>query len=307
VVLQNVQEFGLQGGVHFTDFVKENGATVGLFELAELLPCRARECPRLVAEQLTLQQFVRNGRAVDLHERFVAARRFGVNHARNHFLAGSAFAANQDRGGGIGDLLDGGFHLHHSGAGAEQHGKVAAPPHLFAKLMLVLKYFGKANIQFSYIHGFAEVIVSTQPRRSKDHFRISAGREHDYRNRWLELLELPQNIGSGHILRREIEQHQHWIKGAKGAESFWHSGSYGYVKVVPGEMRDQVFSSNYVIIHDQYTGLLAHRCLQCHCGPRPGALMAGERPEIFLHRASGTYNSDLYSDSIFRHLDAQRK
>src|SRR6266481_1628617 len=261
VVLQHVQKFGLQRGMHFTDFVEENGAAVGLFELAQLLPYCARECARLVAKQLTFQQFMRNGRAVDLHERFIAARRFGVNHARNHFLACSTFSANQDRGGSIGDLLNGGLHLHHSGAGAEQHGKVAATPHLFAKLMLVLKYFGDANVQLSYVHRFAEVIVSSEPRGFKDHFRISAGGEHDHGSRWLDLLELPQDIGSGHVLRGEIKQHQHRIKGTEGAERFLHPGSYGYIKVV-GEVRDQVFSSNDVIIHDQYTGLLAHRCLQ---------------------------------------------
>src|SRR5579859_7653425 len=176
------------------------------------------------------------------------------------------------------------FYLHHAGTRAEQHGKVAAPPHLFTKLLLVLKYPGEANVEFSCVHRFAEVIVGAQSRGPEDHFGVPAGREHDHRDGRLNLFDLLEDIGPGHVFRGEIEQYQHGIEGTERAEGFLHSGGYGYVKVVTGEMRDQGFSGNYVVVHYQYTGLLAHRCLLGRCG-LPGCSPCKGRGMKYFHTA----------------------
>ena len=112
-ILQNVQQLGLQRRMHLADFVQEKRAGVGQIELAELLPVGAGERAGLVAKQLALQQFVRNRRAVHLHERLVVAAGLRIDHARNNFLAGATLAANQHRRRGIGHLLDGVLHLFH--------------------------------------------------------------------------------------------------------------------------------------------------------------------------------------------------
>ena len=58
-LLQDAQHLGLRLGAHVADFVEEDRAAVGLLELADLLLGRAGERPLLVAEQLRLDQLLR--------------------------------------------------------------------------------------------------------------------------------------------------------------------------------------------------------------------------------------------------------
>ncbi|MPN19724.1 hypothetical protein SDC9_167096 [bioreactor metagenome] len=51
-----------------------------------------------MAEQFGLDQFGRNGRAIDRHERSVGTLAHAVQGAGGHFLAGARFAAEQHRG-----------------------------------------------------------------------------------------------------------------------------------------------------------------------------------------------------------------
>ena len=59
---------------------------------------RVGEGALLVAEQLTLQQGVRQGGAVQADERRLGARAIVVNGLGQYFLAGSALALNEDGG-----------------------------------------------------------------------------------------------------------------------------------------------------------------------------------------------------------------
>ena len=69
-LLEDAEEFGLEGQGKFADFVEEDGAAFGQFELAFLLSHRAGESALLVAEEFTFEQGVgeggeRNGDGVD--------------------------------------------------------------------------------------------------------------------------------------------------------------------------------------------------------------------------------------------------
>ena len=97
LVLQNVQQLGLQRRRHLADFVEQDRAFVAQFELARLGVRRSGKCSRLVAEQFALQQIGGNGRAIYFQERAVRARREFVNQARQHFFAGAALAQQQYR------------------------------------------------------------------------------------------------------------------------------------------------------------------------------------------------------------------
>src|SRR5215471_16649530 len=67
---------------------------------------RASECPLLMAEELRLEQSLRDRRAVDLHEGAFAACRRRVDRPRDQIFAHAALAANKDSRVGIGDTLD---------------------------------------------------------------------------------------------------------------------------------------------------------------------------------------------------------
>ncbi len=59
-----------------------------------------------MAEQLTLQQVVSQGGAVDRHHRFIGTLARFVNGSGGQLLTGAAFTANQHRGRGRTDLLN---------------------------------------------------------------------------------------------------------------------------------------------------------------------------------------------------------
>ena len=74
-VLEHLQQLGLQRRAHLADFVQEQRAVIGELELARLVLYRARERPAFEAEQLRLEQFGRQCRAIHFHERFVTTAR----------------------------------------------------------------------------------------------------------------------------------------------------------------------------------------------------------------------------------------
>ena len=96
------------------DFVQEQRALVGTFDLTDGLLHRAGECAALVAEQLTFQQVFRDSAAVDRNERLFRARAKVVHRARQGFLAGAALAKQQNRNVGGGNPFDVAANLQHA-------------------------------------------------------------------------------------------------------------------------------------------------------------------------------------------------
>ena len=85
-------------------------------------------------EQLALDEFTRQGGAVDLDDPALAARAEGVQEIGNDFLAGAALAGDQNGHVAGGDAFDGADDLAHGGAvehwrGAAAHGFEGAPQH----------------------------------------------------------------------------------------------------------------------------------------------------------------------------------
>src|SRR5262249_44251159 len=81
--LQDLQELRLQARVHLGDLVEEDRAAVRDLELAELALLRAGERALLVAEQLALEQLLRQRRTVHFHERAARAARARADGARD--------------------------------------------------------------------------------------------------------------------------------------------------------------------------------------------------------------------------------
>ena len=93
--MQHAQHLGLRLRAHVPDFVEENRAAIRLFELADLFLSRAGEGPFFVAEQLRLDEFLGDCRAVHLHEPVAAAQAVAVDRTRDELFAGSAFTEQQ--------------------------------------------------------------------------------------------------------------------------------------------------------------------------------------------------------------------
>ena len=107
-VLEHPQHLRLGAQAHVADLVEENGAAVGLDELADLPSVGAGERALLVPEQLRLDQLARDCRAVDANERPPRPLGQVVQAARHELLAGPRLTLDEDRrvgGRRPGDLL----------------------------------------------------------------------------------------------------------------------------------------------------------------------------------------------------------
>ncbi len=86
--LNGPQQLGLHGHVHFADLIQKDRTTVGRLEHTQLTDIGTGETPLFMPEQLTLDQGVRYGGAVDGHERFVAALAPFMDGTCHQLLAG---------------------------------------------------------------------------------------------------------------------------------------------------------------------------------------------------------------------------
>src|SRR5207237_6661576 len=95
-LLDRAEQLCLQREVHISDFIEEERAAIGYFELAELASNGTGEASFLMTEELTLEQFVRDRGAVDDLERPVFARTVRVQRARHKLCACTRIAKDAD-------------------------------------------------------------------------------------------------------------------------------------------------------------------------------------------------------------------
>ena len=96
--LEHAQQLGLHQRAHLRDLVEEQRAARRLLDAPDLGGGGAGERALLVAEQLRLEQLLRQRRAVDRDERLAGAIRSLVDQARDHFLAGPGLAGDEHGG-----------------------------------------------------------------------------------------------------------------------------------------------------------------------------------------------------------------
>ena len=105
-LLQRAQQLHLHLDRDLADLVEEERPAVGELEAPRLAGHGARERAALVAEELALDELLRDGRAVDLDERLVLAARVLVQRAGDELLARPALARDEHRGRRVGHSLE---------------------------------------------------------------------------------------------------------------------------------------------------------------------------------------------------------
>ena len=93
-LLEDAQKAGLRLHGHVADLVEEQRAAFRLLETAGIARGRAREGSLLVAEQIGFDEFARDRRHVDRHERPLPALAVIVKRLGDEFLAGPGFAGD---------------------------------------------------------------------------------------------------------------------------------------------------------------------------------------------------------------------
>ena len=118
-VLEDAEDLDLHVLVDFAYLVQEEGALVRELEAATRASLGPGEGSLLVAEELALEEALREGRAVDLDEGPSRARREVVDGVRHELLAHAALARDEDARLGGGHAPDEVEDLLHAGARAD--------------------------------------------------------------------------------------------------------------------------------------------------------------------------------------------
>ena len=105
-LLKHAEQLHLGGRLHFGDLVEEERSPVRQLEAAQAPLRGARKRPFFVAEDLALEQRLRNRRAVDAHVRVRRARAQFVDRLRDELLAGPRLARDEHGRRGGRRLLD---------------------------------------------------------------------------------------------------------------------------------------------------------------------------------------------------------
>ena len=198
LVLQEAQQLDLQGMRQVADLVEEQRAFVGALDLADGLLHRAGEGAAFVAEQFAFQQVFRDGAAVDGDERLFRARTEVVHRLGQRFLAGAAFAQQQDRNVGGGDLFDVAADLQHAGVagddpldrGLDRRGDEAAV--FLLQPVQVQAAFDDGAQHLDLDRFFAEIIGAGGDGAQRVLALAVAGDDDDFR-----LWGDPQHVGQG--------------------------------------------------------------------------------------------------------------
>ena len=111
------------GGRRLADLVEEQRAAVGRLEEARLVAIGAGEGAADVAEELALEQRVRERGAVDRDEGALARGEPAWIGAREHLLAGAGLAGEQHGGVRAARAIDEREHVAHGGAARDQPGR----------------------------------------------------------------------------------------------------------------------------------------------------------------------------------------
>jgi len=177
-----------------------------------LLALRVRERTALVAEQLALQQRLRQRRAGDGHERPIRTGAAVVDRLGDHVLSGAALPLQQDgRRLAVADLLDQVHDLPHGRAAADQirlalDRQVLRPQttHLPAepgRLQGLLDDHGK----LVQVHRLGQVVEGAQLHRLHGALHRPVGGHHHHRHLRDLLADALQDLQAGHVRQPVVQ------------------------------------------------------------------------------------------------------
>ena len=217
-VLQHTQNLGLRRQRHVADLVEEQRALVALLKLADALRAGPGERALFVAEQLALEQALRDRCAVDRQIRFIVALAVLVNGASNQFLAGAALAGDQRRGIRAGQLADHLEHLLHRLAAADNAQVVIlrleqrlARDNLF-HVASRLECVGDDLLELGHVKRLEQIVVRAEFHRLDRGLRRAKGGHHDHRQLSVVLPDAPQRLQPGDAAHANVHQHEIRLK-----------------------------------------------------------------------------------------------
>ncbi len=192
-----------------------------------------------MAEERGLEQLRRHGAGVDGHEGLVAARRVGVDGLGDEFLAGAAFALNENGGAAGRDLRHQVEDAQHDLAFADDVGEVVAL--LEGALELQVLFFGavagdgRADVgqELFVVPGLLDEVLSAGADGFDDVVDGAVGGDHDDRQFGLAFLDLRQQFEAALAGQGEIEQHEVEVFQLEDAQPCFAVGGHAHAGSPP--------------------------------------------------------------------------
>jgi hypothetical protein len=249
-VAQHAQQARLQVERHVADLVEEQRAAIGLLEAAAPRRLRAGEGAALVAEELALEQVLRDGRGVDGDER--AARRAGCAcaGARDELLARARLSGDEHRDDALAQAADGAEHVLHRGGLAEHFGHVgrARVAHVLAQALV-----DRTADQLDrprHVERLGQVLEGAALESADRAVEVGVRRHDDHGQARMALLDLGQQVdarAAGHAdvrhqhLRRLVVQRDQHVLGI---------GEAAHLEVLAGQRLLQHEADGLVVVND---------------------------------------------------------
>ena len=213
-LLQHAQELGLDMGRHLADLIEQNGTPVSQLETPLALGQRAGESALFVAEELALDEILRDGRAVDLDERPVGPGALAIDGPRHQLLAGAAFTLDEHRGLGSGDFTDEVAKALHGRTAPQQFGTGRLGRIALAEVPVDLDELGEllglleGDVDLVGRERLDEVVEGPVPHAGHGRFDRRMPRHHDHQRFDRPVLQDPQDVGAFSVGKTDIHEHQ---------------------------------------------------------------------------------------------------
>ncbi len=181
LILEDVQQLGLQQRRHLANFIEQDRPFVAEFEFAGLGVRGAGESSGFITEQFAFEQVGGHSRAIHFEEGAVGARRELVDQAGEHFLAGTALTKQKHRNVDVSDESGLRANLFHRGAGSDEEHVVAK----FFDLAGVALIFGGADalpdhgVEFGFLEGLGQIVDGAEAHGLHNFSRVVHAGEHD--------------------------------------------------------------------------------------------------------------------------------
>jgi hypothetical protein len=198
---------------HVADFVQEEGAAMGLLELADVPRGRAGERSLFVPEQLRFDQLARHRGAVQRDERPVAPRAALVQRARNQLFPRARLAHDADPRFAGRHAVHLRHHAPHGLARVDDGVLAHALPQLAVLVLQPLQLEDVVHGEEKFVRGkrFFEEIDGAQPRGAHRHLDAGLSGNHHHRQRdpqVAQVFEQRQAVLAGHhhVRQQHVER-----------------------------------------------------------------------------------------------------
>jgi hypothetical protein len=260
-LLQRSQQLDLEDRRQLAHLVEEERARARHLEQALLLLGGAGEAPLLVAEELALDEALRDGTAVDGDEGLLAARSLLVDGARHHLLPGAALPGDEHGGARRGHLLDQLVHLLDGGRGAEDG--LAAGPALAHPVAedAVLRHQGAVlerllhhQLQLLHLEGLQHVVVGAGLHGQDGGLGGGEGGHHHHLGAGRGRLHRVQDVEAGAAAEAQVGDDEIVGRAGQPRERAGRVGLRHHLVTGAAEQDPEQLPDRLLVVHDQDGG-----------------------------------------------------